>query len=782
MPDAGTGAAEATITLADAVLHVDAHQTPGAGELEGTLDAKSLALVQPFVALPAGWQIAWARASARLTTHVQVDALAAAHPRLTHATTIDLSGFEATSPQGPVLMPSLQAVLDAHGTSVAHAGTLTLDCMRCAVGPTKLGQERVVATFDLDRQLPRARVQLDAKGSEGPDLHGVLSAGYVKKEDRTQVAAELTLGRLAALAPLLHGTPGDAFELEKLGVALHARGSLAGKDFSPQTARGSAEAEITGLLWEQGARSLDVPELALTAKLDGSDAGQQLTATARTPRVQAEVAENTATLSGLALALEGQLARGSLAASAKLDLSIKDVAQDFAPAYAVGGVKAAATGGRDATGLLTLARSTVLNEAAGTSLWIEGAMVPDPTHPKARARVELTQDLALAWRDGKQFKGKGQALLKLDLHSADLRGFQTTGSLTLTEADVRVPGAVAEGIQGDLPFAVDFILDAKGLRPVRTAKVNPYALLRFQDQHPLLKAQSFLTMRKLTTPQVTLAPFAANVQVSQSVLYLSQLETGLSGGVITGELMVDMNEKDPRARANVRATGIKSEGGDVFTGNAALAISLREHSVDGRAEVLEISKRQLLILLDMSDPHHTSASTNKHPPGARVRLPRAAAHSLQPRLRQRQGHLRRRGEPGATRRAAGHPRGVAARPLPVHGGRPGGRHMNRVVWLALLAATGCVKMSEIVVTDRVTALEEQAGGSFDELELKLTRAGIAPRPLPLTPDQFGGAGPATPGEVARPRPHPDGPARSLLAAALRGRGPRRAADRDARGL
>ena len=46
-------------------------------------------------------------------------------------------------------------------------------------------------------------------------------------------------------------------------------------------------------------------------------------------------------------------------------------------------------------------------------------------------------------------------------------------------------------------------------------------------------------------------------------------------------------------------------------GNAALAISLRDHSVDGRAEVLEISKRQLLILLDMSDPHHTSASTNR---------------------------------------------------------------------------------------------------------------------------------------------------------------------------
>ena len=127
------------------------------------------------------------------------------------------------------------------------------------MGPAKLGQERVVATFDLDRQLPRANVQLDAKGSDGPDVHGVVSAQYVKKEDRTQVAAELTLGRLAALAPLLDQTPGDAFDLENLGAVLHARGSFAGKDFSPNTVRGSAEAGIKGLIWEQGERSLDVP-------------------------------------------------------------------------------------------------------------------------------------------------------------------------------------------------------------------------------------------------------------------------------------------------------------------------------------------------------------------------------------------------------------------------------------------------------------------------------------------------------------------------------------------
>lgn len=77
--------------------------------------------------------------------------------------------------------------------------------------------------------------------------------------------------------------------------------------------------------------------------------------------------------------------------------------------------------------------------------------------------------------------------------------------------------------------------------------------------------------------------------------------------------------------------------------------------------------------------------------------------------------------------------------------------MNRVgVGLLLLAATGCVKMSEIVVTDRATALEEQAGGSFDELELKLTRAGISPRPLPLTPEQLAALGLERPEKLRDP--------------------------------
>ena len=66
--------------------------------------------------------------------------------------------------------------------------------------------------------------------------------------------------------------------------------------------------------------------------------------------------------------------------------------------------------------------------------------------------------------------------------------------------------------------------------------------------------------------------------------------------------------------------------------------------------------------------------------------------------------------------------------------------MNPVLALVVVAAlpglAGCFKPPEIVMVDRATALEQQASGSFDDLERNLDRAAIEPRPVPLTPDQL----------------------------------------------
>ncbi len=56
--------------------------------------------------------------------------------------------------------------------------------------------------------------------------------------------------------------------------------------------------------------------------------------------------------------------------------------------------------------------------------------------------------------------------------------------------------------------------------------------------------------------------------------------------------------------------------------------------------------------------------------------------------------------------------------------------------LAVCAALGCIKPPEIVMVDQATALEEQAGGSFDDVERGLDRAAVEPRPVALTSEQL----------------------------------------------
>ena len=56
--------------------------------------------------------------------------------------------------------------------------------------------------------------------------------------------------------------------------------------------------------------------------------------------------------------------------------------------------------------------------------------------------------------------------------------------------------------------------------------------------------------------------------------------------------------------------------------------------------------------------------------------------------------------------------------------------------LAALALPGCIRAPEIVMVDRATALEEQASGSFKEMERRLARAGMSPTPVPFTPNQL----------------------------------------------
>lgn len=81
------------------------------------------------------------------------------------------------------------------------------------------------------------------------------------------------------------------------------------------------------------------------------------------------------------------------------------------------------------------------------------------------------------------------------------------------------------------------------------------------------------------------------------------------------------------------------------------------------------------------------------------------------------------------------PRSLVSSAAPVSAAH-GGPMIRLIFGLFALVPLACIRAPEIVMVDRSTALEQQAAGSFDNLEHRLTSAGVAPRPVPLTPEQL----------------------------------------------
>jgi hypothetical protein len=136
-------------------------------------------------------------------------------------------------------------------------------------------------------------------------------------------------------------------------------------------------------------------------------------------------------------------------------------------------------------------------------------------------------------------------------------------------------------------------------------------MLRFADQLPLLRRSGFLSIGRIQTRFVSIAPLVGNLEIEQNVVSLRQFELGVRGGSITGQCALDWDGPKSTLELHVRANGVRSTHGEPFDGNIAVAISAADRTIDGRAEVLRIGERHLLDLLDLQDPQHADAAMNR---------------------------------------------------------------------------------------------------------------------------------------------------------------------------
>jgi translocation and assembly module TamB len=624
-PVASRGVVRASLELGDARLSLDA--TKGIDAVDYTLSAgaASLAILRPL--LPPGFAGAapWASMALAVRSNGHVEGLAGADLAVRHTTEI---AIERPAYAG-LSARSLALTVRSAGTAFHHQADCELQVRALSVDGGAPGDDRMTLSATLDRALPSFRLKIETTGRVEARLS--VSATFDRARRAVVYDVETRLAGLAPLAPLaarVHGLEG--FDLSNVALELATRGSILGLvsdvtragalELVPDPMRtaavdGTVDLRVAHLRWAAGDTSLETPEAKLHGDLHVDGARRTLAGHLDADAIRLGVGRNIVDVAGLSDESTAVITGDLLDPDAELTqhATIRAVEQDFVPGYPVGDVALTLAAGRDAQGLVHVSEMKVQNGAGGTSLDVTGGADLGPGRRRLSMTASLAQDLAPLSTAPEHFTGRGKVVVDAQVESPDLTVFRTRADLKAADVHVRMPraGVAIESVDGDVPISASFELGKAGFTMRRDAALNPYSMLRFADQHPLLSRTGFISIGSVTTPFVSIAPLVGNLELEQNVISLRQFEMGLRGGHVTGQCALDWDGPRSTVELHVRASGVQSSHGEPFDGNIAVVVAAGDRTIEGRAEVLRIGKRHLLDLLDLEDPLRTDAAMNR---------------------------------------------------------------------------------------------------------------------------------------------------------------------------
>ncbi|NNB83984.1 hypothetical protein [Corallococcus exiguus] len=618
--------ARARLELDVGTLHASLDATKGTDDVAYSLDAQlpDLVMARPFIPDDVAARFPWKSLAVTLASKGRLTALFAPSPRVDHQTELSLkkAGWDDISAASTTL------ALRSQGDAWKHKGDLALKVEGLRIGETDAGTQHQTLTFDVDRR--KLSLKLGLTGHEGLKVAADAALAFNPKARALRMDVKGDFPPLGPLSPLLaKARVPPEVDPSKLAMSGELHGTLTGlithlgsdgsfrlAPMPPRAAsfEGKAHVDLRGVRWKQADQTINVPALRWEGESHADGAQRNVRTTLAVEKLTVSMNDRRFTFADLSsnstATFTDQWEKGDI--ELKQLVKVRSMEQKPALPYPVQDVEASFSVVRKPTGVIRIPDLRLSNGGTQTVLKVRGRLDLSNDQQRMGLRGSLEQDLAHLARPG-QVEGSGKVTVDFRVASPDLVVFRTTSSLKLQDLNVRMPesGIVVEALNGDVPLTENVEVSQDGVRLLNDLDVNPYSMLRFADQHPLLTRSGFMSADRITTPWVTIAPLAGNLAINQNVFSMSQLEMGVRGGRITGQCMLNWQGKHSTMEAHVRATGVKSSRGEPFDGNAAMVISARDRSINGRAEILRIGNRHLLDLLDVEDPHHTDPATNR---------------------------------------------------------------------------------------------------------------------------------------------------------------------------
>lgn len=174
---------------------------------------------------------------------------------------------------------------------------------------------------------------------------------------------------------------------------------------------------------------------------------------------------------------------------------------------------------------------------------------------------------------------------------------------------------------GQIPFEQDLELpNLKSLRWSYLIQENPFQRVDTTKFSPLLNEESTLVIEEFNALNRSFGPFRGRFSLKQNMLTIDRLDADLFDGVLTGQGFVDVHPARLLAGLQGRVTKLNSallslkkekQSSAPLSARLALVAELSKALVEGRVDVTEIGKNQLLALIDVLDPSGADPLLNK---------------------------------------------------------------------------------------------------------------------------------------------------------------------------
>jgi len=559
-----------------------------------------------------------------LTSKGRLGALSSPSPRLEHRTELRL-GKPAWD---DVSASSLALVLRSQGDAWRHQGELVLQAEGLRAGEHDLGPLHQTLTLDLDRRKPSLRLGLTSQA--GPKFALDAALAFDRKTRGLRCDVKGSLPPLGTLAPLLarvrmppelnasrfeaslelHGTLHGVLT----GVAADGTPILAPAPLRTASFEGTSVVDARGIRWRHADWSLNLPAVRWQGESRAEGPRRILHSLVTAERLSVGLSDRRLSFSDLSSDTTATFTGEWEAGELEVKHLVKARALEHKPAlpYPLQDLEWSFSGRRRPNGVIHIPDLRASIGTTSTLLKADGRFDFSDGRRRLTVQGELEQDLSRLVQPG-VLESSGKVKVDFQVASPNLVVYRTVSNLLFQGVNVRLPGPGIEvqALDGTVPLTQNVELTQDGVRLLSDLDVNPYSMLRFADQHPLLSRSGFMSAARITTPHVSIAPLAGNLSINQNGLFMNQLEMGVRGGRITGQCVLDWQGKHSTLEARVRATGVQSSRGEPFDGHAAMVISGKDRSINGRAEILRIGNRHLLDLLELGDPHHADPATNR---------------------------------------------------------------------------------------------------------------------------------------------------------------------------